>query len=306
MFAGQGAQFYAMGRELYENHPVFRDWLTYCSKRLEPSLNASIVEMLYQPRASRLDPFDRTRFTHPSIFSVNFALAQTLVSEGVHPTHFLGYSLGEAVAWTMAGVVRLEEALSFVLETAVAIEERTPPGGMLAILTQMHPELMQGTTLASLNYVENFVVSGHRNRIAELHENLKSRGIVSQPLPVTHGFHSPLIDPVEAEVKDRFRLMKLRPFEKPVISAHLARELTGSDMTADYCWNVLREPIRFHETIEKMERDCPAVYIDAGPSGTLAAFVRQIIGRDQASRVRAVLTPFGKDLRGLEKAKADY
>jgi hypothetical protein len=52
-----------------------------------------------------------------------------------------------------------------------------------------------------------------------------------------------------------------------------------------------------------METASPATYIDAGPSGSLATFVRNIIGRDGASQAFPLLTPFGKDLGNLAKLR---
>lgn len=310
MFAGQGSQYYAMGLEMYENKPVFRDWLNFCSRSLESRLKVSLVDLIYSRKSSRPDVFEITRYTHPAVFCLNYSLAQTLIHEGIRPSRLLGYSLGELVAWTFAGTVRLEEALNLVVEMAFDIEQRTAPGGMLAVLASAallkeEPELFSEATLAGINYRDHFVVAGTKDKMVQIHDELKRRNILCQILPISHGFHSPLLDPIESEVKRHFSALSLRDMEVPVVSSALGRDIEQRDLSADYCWTVLRGPVRFSDAVQHMEKNGPSLYIDAGPSGTLAGFVRNIVGRDAASRAYAVLNPFGKDLRSLEKLKSE-
>lgn len=308
MLAGQGSQYLAMGREFYEQKPVFRDWMNFCSRRLAAPLGFSLVDLLYGPHKDRFSGFDQTRHTHPAIFAVNYCVAQTLIEEGVRPDCLLGYSLGELVAWTLAGILRLEEALALVVEMAVQIEDHTPPGAMLAIigppaLVADRPEAFAAVNVGCLNYAENFVVTGATAAIAQLQRALRTWDVPHQLLPIQRGFHSPLLDPVEAMLKSAVARVPLRPPEIPVISAMLARELTQEDLNPQHCWEVVRAPVRFWDTIRGMETAGPATYIDVGPSGSLATFVRNIIGRDGASQAFPLLTPFGKDLGNLEKLR---
>jgi acyl transferase domain-containing protein len=62
---------------------------------------------------------------HAELFVVEYGLAQLLQHWGVRPAALLGYSLGEYVAATVAGVLRLEDALRLVVRRAALIE-RTP------------------------------------------------------------------------------------------------------------------------------------------------------------------------------------
>jgi acyl transferase domain-containing protein len=308
MCAGQGSQYYMMGRDFYEKKGAFRDWMDYGARLLEAHLGGSLVDLLYRPRTDRFAPFDRTRDTHPAVFCVNYSVARTLMDEGIRPSRVLGYSLGELVAWTLAGAVRFEEALACVAEMAAKIEELTPPAAMLAILGppeifESRPDLFRGTWVACINYAENFVIAGSREDVARVQQALQPADFPCQLLPVTRGFHSPLVNPIEFDLKHAVARLSPRAPRLPVVSCLRACELAPQDLTPEYCWELLRLPVRFPDTVRFMEEQEPSIYVDVGPSGTLASFVRNLIGREGASGAFPILTQFRRDLKNLERLR---
>ena len=308
MFAGQGSQYYLMGREFYEKKGVFREWMDYGSRLLEPHLGASMVDLIYRDRPDRFAPFNKTRETHPAVFCLNFSVARALIEEGISPSCLLGYSLGELVAWTLSGAVQFEEALECVAEMAAKIEEETPPAAMLAILGPASlfnekREVFRGTCIACLNFSESFVITGSREDIARVQKALQPSDIPCQLLPISHGFHSPFLNAIEPELKRSVSTLTLREPNLPIVSCLRARELSGRDFTPEYCWELLRFPVRFEDALRYMEAQEPSTYIDVGPSGTLSAFVRSVIGREAESKAFPILTQFGRDLRNLERMR---
>lgn len=74
---------YQMGRELFENHPVFKDTFLHLDGIVEDLIGHSIVDELYNENNRLQDPFHRTLFIHPAIFMVEYALARVLLEEGI-------------------------------------------------------------------------------------------------------------------------------------------------------------------------------------------------------------------------------
>ena len=63
-----------------------------------------------------------TALAQPGVFVVEYALARLLESWGIRPDAMVGYSLGEYVAATLAGVLTLPDALRLVAHRASMID----------------------------------------------------------------------------------------------------------------------------------------------------------------------------------------
>ena len=304
MYSGQGAQYYQMGRELYHQDPVFKQWIDRCGEIVAPMIGVSLTDIIYGTQARKADLFDRTLYTHPANVIFGVALTRCLESHGVRPDLILGYSLGEYTASIITGARDLEAGLAKIVGQANLLEKRCVKAGMMAILD--HPNIMdrradlfQGCWLAAHNFETHFVITGPTERIAHIDRVLKNERAVCQVLPTSHGFHSPLVDPIGEEFR---RLMDgFAPIQIPVISPVVQGPLTA--FSGDHCWRVLREPVPFLETVRAMERKGPHLYVDVGPAGTMSTFVKYNLQPGSRSKALPVLSPFGKDLAGLNLAK---
>src|SRR5205823_3437651 len=98
MFPGGGTQFPGMGRELYENEPVYREQVDLCAELLKKDLKFDIRALLY-PLPERIKQagveLERASAGLPAIFVTEYALAKLLASWGIRPSRMLGHSLGE-------------------------------------------------------------------------------------------------------------------------------------------------------------------------------------------------------------------
>jgi trans-AT polyketide synthase/acyltransferase/oxidoreductase domain-containing protein len=126
MFSGQGSQTYQMGRELYDNLPVFRAWMRRLDGVVERCLGWSLLDRLYDEGAERQMPFTCLLETHPALFMVRFSLAKAVEDAGIHADMVLGSSLGEWVALSLAGAMPPEELLVLIIEMAKLIERQCP------------------------------------------------------------------------------------------------------------------------------------------------------------------------------------
>jgi bacillaene synthase trans-acting acyltransferase len=299
MFSGQGSQYYQMGRQLFDDNPVFRQWMLRLDELAYTICGERVVGAIYG--SGKADLFDRTLLTHPAIFVVEYALAQCLISEGVKPDLTLGSSLGSFAAAAVSGFIGVEDALAAVLAQARAFESSCGPGGILAVLADpalyQEPFLKLRSELAGINFSGHFVVSADQAELDVLEFGLKQRNLTHQRLAVSFAYHSRGIDQARAPFADAMRAVALRKGSLPLVCCEQGTTLT--DLPEDFFWRVVRRPIRFQEAVAHLERQGRHRYIDVGPSGTLATFVKYGLPEASGSSVHPVLTPYGRDQKNL-------
>ncbi len=303
MFSGQGSQFYGMGNQLFDNDLTFHKWMLKLDDIVQLNIGKSILDELYN-RKPKDRNFDRTLFTHPSIFMVEYSLAQLLLSWHIQPDYVLGASLGEFTAASVAGVINEEDTIEIILKQAEIIERNCEGSNMLAIvynpdLYYRNPVLFKGTEFAALNYDSHFVVSGKRKDLLRICSFLTEQEIVYQMLPVSFGFHSSYIDAAKAEYTS---LLKMKLFNKPIIgfiSCLFGNQLM--EIPENYFWNVVRRPIQFQKAVRHLEKAHECIYVDLGPSGTLANFVKNNLLQNSGSQCYSIITPFNQELKNLMK-----
>jgi bacillaene synthase trans-acting acyltransferase len=299
MFSGQGSQYFQMGRQLFEHDPTFRRVLRQLDALAHARCGVSVVEAIYGSEKSQ--SFDRTLLTHPAIFMVEYALAQCLIESGIEPDLTLGASMGAFAAAAVGGHLSASDALAAVIAQARAVEATCAPGGMLAVMASealyQEPWFGQQCTMAGINFDTHFAVAGAPDALATLEAQLKLRGVSSQRLAVSYAFHSAGIEAARSQFCAHPRSHVRRAGALPLACAEQAAVLHG--LPDDFFWRSVRQPMRFRDTIARLEQDGPCQYIDVGPSGTLATFVKYGLAGRAGSRVHAVLTPFGRDQHNL-------
>jgi acyl transferase domain-containing protein len=301
MFSGQGSQYFQMGKELFENDETFRHWMLRLDETARQTAGGSVIETLYSGQSGKSEPFDRTLLSHPAIFMVEYSLAQSLIHAGVRPDMVLGVSVGSFAAAAVAGFIDVEDALSAVIRQAMALEEWGEPGGMTAVLADPalfdEHSLGDRSELAAVNFSSHFVISARRNELAAIEAVLKEHEVSHQRLPVSFPFHSQWMEKARAPFETFMQAIRFRPGRLPLVCCD--RTTTLSELPDAFFWDVVRHPIRFRETIGRLEQQGARRYVDVGPAGTLATFLKYGLLPGTTSTVHTLLTPFGRDRQNL-------
>lgn len=281
MFPGQGSQHANMGKDLYDNEPVFRNDVDQCAEILSPILDLDLRELLYpneEERDNAARKLEETVITQPALFVIEYALAKQWMRWGVFPEAMIGHSVGEYVAACLAGVFSLEEALQVMATRALLMNEQ-PGGAMLAVglgEKDIRFQLDSGLSLAASNSPRNTIISGSYEAIGLLAQKLSAQGIVTRELHTSHPFHSEMIAPVQDPFVETMKKISLSPPEIPFISGNTGTWITREEATDPAYWGrQLCQPIRFSEGILELNKEPERILLEVGPSKTLSTLTLQ-------------------------------
>ena len=281
MFSGQGAQYVNMALELYQVEAIFREQVDICAAILLPHLGLDLRELLYpslEKTEAATQQLQQTAITQPALFVVEYALAKLWMAWGVHPQAMIGHSIGEYVAACLAGVLSLEDALLLVANRAQMMQQM-PSGEMLAVPLspqEVQPLLGQALALAVINGVAQCVVSGPREAIENLEQQLAKKDVKCRRLQTSHAFHSEMMEPIVAPFTERVKQIKLNPPTIPYISNVTGTWITATEATDPSYWSThLRQTVRFAEGLEVLLRIQEHILLEVGPGRTLNTLAKQ-------------------------------
>ncbi|AFZ28245.1 amino acid adenylation enzyme/thioester reductase family protein (plasmid) [Cylindrospermum stagnale PCC 7417] len=308
LFTGQGSQYHAMGRKLYETQPTFRKILQQCDQLLKPYLDQSLLEILYGTTETA-HLLNETAYTQPALFALEYALAELWRSWGIVPDAVIGHSVGEYVAACVAGVFSLEDGLMLVAERG-RLMQSLPHNGEMAvvfaeqekvvnILTQYEKEPSGvsreiSISISAVNGPNNIVISGLKEYVQSAVEQFQSQGITVKPLQVSHAFHSPLMEPILDKFESKAATVNFQAPQIALIS-NLTGEIfkSGEIPDASYWRRHLREPVQFAAGMNALAEQGNKVFLEIGPRPTLSG-----MGKRCLPKVKSIWLPslqYGQD-----------
>ncbi len=278
-FPGQGSQFIGMARELMNDDPVFNQLLQHKIAALREHVQLDITAMF--DSAGDADLLNNTALTQPTLVAVEIALAELLMHYGVIPDTVIGHSVGEIAAAWAAGAFDSEQAVIFAARRG-ALMAGLESGRMLAVeLSEAECQcwLSGDVALAAVNSDNSCVLSGSHTAIADCEQRIRRAGIRCKGLPVSHAFHSSMMEPVLASLRDCVPEIISSDRVQPVrfISALRAQEISDlHQLDADYWSKHARNAVRYHQALQQVPERGKTLFIEVGPGSTLTSLVTQL------------------------------
>lgn len=273
LFTGQGAQYAGMAAELAAAEPVFAQALAECVAELDKHLDEPLGPVL----AGDGDRINRTGFTQPALFAVEYALARMWEAWGVRPAALIGHSLGEITAACVAGVHSLSDAARLVTARA-RLMEALPEGGVMETLVcdedtvraataEVGP--LPNTSVAAVNGPTDVVVSGPREEVDKVVALLAGRGVKHRRLSVSHAFHSPLMAPMLKKFREVTATLTFHAPKYPVVSNVTGREWGPEQLRPEYWAEHVLAPVRFHDGVSALYGTGCRTFLELGPAPVL-------------------------------------
>ncbi|UJP00236.1 MAG: SDR family NAD(P)-dependent oxidoreductase [Nitrosomonas sp.] len=279
VFTGMGPQWWAMGRELYQQEPVFRNEVDQCDAVFKKIAGWSILdEMLADEPVSRMSD---TTIAQTSNFVIQTGLVALWRSLGVEPAAIVGHSVGEVTAAYVAGVLTLEEAIKVSYHRSQIQKKASGLGKMLAVGlgAEQCVDLLKLTegkvSIAAINSPTTVTLAGDAESLEAIATYLTAIGEFNRFLQVEVPYHSHYMEDLKPEVREK--LADLKP-ALPVLT--LYSTVTGDLVNevaydAEYWCDNIREPVYFAKALESLLRDGYRVFLEVGPHPVLSTAIKE-------------------------------
>ena len=281
VFTGQGAQFSGMGKDLYENYPIAKEYF----EKANDILGFRITDIMFNGSDEELK---QTKVTQPAVFL--HSVIQTMVmGEEFNPQMVAGHSLGELSALTAAGALSFEDGLKLVYKRAMAMQkaceiQQSTMAAVLGLADEIVEQICAevnagGDTVVAANYncPGQVVISGSVEGIEKACEKLKAAGAKrALPLSVSGAFHSPFMQPAKEELEAAINTTEFQAPRCPVYQNVDGKPYTSPSEIKANLIAQLTAPVRWTKTIQQMIADGASEFIECGPGNVQQGLIKKI------------------------------
>ena len=274
IFSGQGPQWWGMGRSLLRQNPTFREALSEIQAELSRlgwlggDKRSLFDELEKAQNASRMT---ETCVAQPTIFALQVGVVAVLRELGVSPSAVLGHSIGELAAAVTAGCLTVAEGTRIVFcrsHSQATLEGR----GLMAAVGLAEEEIRLlladydgQVEVAAINGPQSVTVAGTGAAIERLVRDCEQRKAFVRQLGVHVPFHCFVMDPIEKVFRRRLGDVAPGPGRIPFYSSVTGKSLSGDNLTSEYWWQNIRQPVRFYPAFNEMLTAGITHFIEIGP-----------------------------------------
>ncbi|MEU6963701.1 type I polyketide synthase [Streptomyces chrestomyceticus] len=280
VFAGQGAQWAGMGRELLASSPLFAARLAECEAALAPYVDWSLTEVL--AGAEGAPALEAAEVVQPALWAVMVSLAAVWEAAGVAPDAVVGHSQGEIAAATVAGMLSLDDAARVVAVRSRALSALDVAGAMVSVVMPAGAvrELVAGfdgrLSVAAVNGPASVVVSGEAEALASFERELAARKVLRWRIPATDFVaHSALVEPLAAQLQAELSGIAPQAGRVPMVSTVTGEWLAGQEVDAGYWFANLRQTVRFEDAVRGLLESGYGAFVEISPHPVLTAAVTE-------------------------------
>lgn len=297
VFPGQGAQYFGMGKDFYENNSESRAVYDKASEITGIDMKALCFE--------ENDKLNITEYTQIGLLTTELAILRAVTALGIKPEVTAGLSLGEYAALVAAGKLSEDDAMRVVRARGIFMQEAVPTGGAMAAVLGLDFEKVEEicantngiVELANYNCPGQIVISGEEAAVSEASEKLKEAGAKRVArLNVSGPFHSSMLKGAGEKLAEPLAEVSFKDSEIPYVANTTAEYVTDTENIKELLVRQVSSSVRWEQSVRLMLENGIDTFVEIGPGKTLAGFLKRI---DR----KAVCINIGQ-MEDLEKLKA--
>jgi len=281
LFAGQGAQYIGMGKDLWEEFPISRSIFETVDKIVGFELSKLCFE-------GPLEQLTLTQNCQPAILTVSIAALEACKSVlGSRFSVFeygAGLSLGEYSALVAAEAIDFRDAVYLVRRRGELMEEagRNVPGGMLSIIgldvgIVREISSQTQTQITNINCPGQVVISGGKKEIGEAQKLAQAKGARRAiVLEVSGAFHSTFMQEAARRLFQELSKIKISMPKVPVVSNVTAKPFVSIEEIRDNLVKQVASCVLWEDSMRFILSRGVSMFIEFGPGKVLKGLMRQI------------------------------
>ena len=289
-FTGQGSQYTALGKVLYNDLKSFKADIDSLDNLARIQGLPSFIPLLDGTDVQTLSPV----VVQLGMACIQVALARMWASWGVRPVAVIGHSLGEYAALHVAGVISASDMVLLVGRRAqLLVADCTPhTHGMLAVkgsvetISKVLGSRM--TEVACINGPEETVLCGSGEAVEAVQETLGNQGFKATRLNVPFAFHSAQVAPILEPFKAVASSVVFNKPEVPVFSPLTGEVIRDSGIIGpDYLARHARETVNFLTALTTGQKekifDDKTSWLEIGAHPVCSGMVKSSLGTTQTA-----------------------
>lgn len=279
VFAGQGAQAVGMGKDLADAFPS----CAALYRKADEVLGVGLSKICFE---GPIEALTRSDNCQPAIFVTSLACSQALRESrpAFSATGVAGLSLGEWTALHSAGVLSFEDTLRVLQARGRFMQEACDAraGGMVSVIGLSEPALREvcaatGAEIANMNSSEQTVLSGPKERMADVERVAKEKGAKKTViLNVAGAFHSSLMAPAAAKLEAFLKNVKFSAPKMPVVANVSGMPHGGPEDIRGAMVKQVTQSVRWVSCVEWFRGQGVNAYVEAGPGKVLTGLIKRI------------------------------
>ncbi|ALV21092.1 MULTISPECIES: ACP S-malonyltransferase [Carnobacterium] len=297
VYSGQGAQYYGMGKELYDEYEVVQNVFNTASAALE----MDVASLCFEEN----ELLNQTTYTQPAILTLSTAIDALLKEKGIQPDVVAGLSLGEYSAFVKAEVLEFTAAVNLVKKRGQYMTDAVPlgEGAMSAVMGLDRETISEACQEASVlgvvspanyNMPGQIAIAGIKAAVEKAGEILLEKGAKRViPLQVSGPFHTELLLPAAQQLAKALKEVAIQDPALPIVSNTTAKVFSDKAEIADIMVKQVMSPVYWEDSVKTMIDLGVDIFIEVGPGKTLSSFIKKID--------KTVLTLNVENKKSLEK-----